>query len=132
MLIQLGVPKTGDGIHIRSFLKSLRRTQFSRQWYDNWFNDKLSSLNIRDIVKFNHLKTFTLVVDYPFNAVHTRTITVAPTHPITEIIMQIAEFYSDLYKTPGQNDVYGHVLDDLFLESLSFQKNGRVIVNVGS
>jgi len=116
---------TDEGIHIQSFLKAIRRSKDLTHWFKHAFN-----YPVRHYIGDHTL--LHLSVDYPFHKDHCKVICITPYTTIADVMVEFAKFYSKLYKTPAQSEVWGHCLADLAFEYLYIKDDGTARVSVGS
>ena len=115
-------------IHIRSFLKAIRRSKD----LGYWFSDSHFNATIGQIYDLSKPRTLELIVDYPFDCEQRKTIKVSQRTSVADVVVEFAKFYSELYKTPTDSGVWGHCLDDLCFEGIHFSNKHTVRVDVGS
>jgi hypothetical protein len=82
-------------------------------------------------------KPITITLDYPLSRAVTITVKPYQIHgckfmDLGYVLWQIAKQYQRIYKEHKRYGVWGHMLDDLWFERLTIDKNGQAELFIGS
>ena len=96
-------------------------------------NFRIKADPVREVTMISG-KTYQVVIDYPLDAPVSFPVEVPGTGMTTmQLIDQIREIYRKIYKTPAKFRVWGHGIDDLWVEEIHINhEKGLINLRMGS